>query len=250
VKIHRAIVATDANSEYYQFWPIVARRWASWGIIPTLAVVSDTKLDIDESLGDVIYHAPNPNVPTAQQAQVIRLFLAANFEDDVCLISDIDMLPLNRDYFLDSVQYYDSSNFVVYSSDAYLSGDPAYPAYPMCYLASEGENFKEIIDGNLESFNEIIVSWIDEGFGWHTDEKVFYQKLQKWESINHLTVTLRRGFNLSADPGAIRRIDRSWNSSYNKDMIQQKYYVDYHMPRPYKEYKSVIEEIYKKTEEQ
>lgn len=248
MKIQRAVMATDANSEYYQFWPVVAKRWSTWGITPTLAVVSDEKLDIDESLGDVIYRSPIPEVSTAQQAQIIRLFLAANFEDDICLISDIDMLPLRKEYFTDSVAPYDDMNFVVYSSDAYLPNDPAYPAYPMCYLASQGENFKEIIDGDLENFNDVVVTWIQEGFGWHTDERVFFQKLQKWEALNNLMVTLRRGFNMSSDPAVIARIDRSWNSFYNEDMIKQRYYIDYHMPRPYEAYKDQIDTIYSKTE--
>ena len=248
MKIQRAVMATDANSEYYQFWPVVAKRWSTWGITPTLAVVSDEKLDIDESLGDVIYRSPIPEVSTAQQAQIIRLFLAANFEDDICLISDIDMLPLRKEYFTDSVAPYDDMNFVVYSSDAYLPNDPAYPAYPMCYLASQGENFKEIIDGDLENFNDVVVTWIQEGFGWHTDERVFFQKLQKWEALNNLMVTLRRGFNMSSDPAGIARIDRSWNSFYNEDMIKQRYYIDYHMPRPYEAYKDQIDTIYSKTE--
>ena len=248
MKIQRAVMATDANSEYYQFWPVVAKRWSTWGITPTLAVVSDEKLDIDESLGDVIYRSPIPEVSTAQQAQIIRLFLAANFEDDICLISDIDMLPLRKEYFTDSVAPYDDMNFVVYSSDAYLPNDPAYPAYPMCYLASQGENFKEIIDGDLENFNDVVATWIQEGFGWHTDERVFFQKLQKWEALNNLMVTLRRGFNMSSDPAVIARIDRSWNSFYNEDMIKQRYYIDYHMPRPYEAYKDQIDTIYSKTE--
>ena len=250
MKIQRAIMATDANPEYYQFWPVVAKRWSSWGITPTLAVVSDKKLDIDETLGDVIYHTPNPDLPTAQQAQIIRLFLAANFIDDICLISDIDMMPLKKDYFTKSVESHGITNFVVYSSDAYHYGDPAYPAYPMCYLASEGENFKEIIDGDLESFNEIVAVWLEEGHGWHTDEKVFYQKLQKWDSVSNGMVLLKRGFAHDQPPDSYARIDRSWDSTFKEDQMTAGYYVDYHMPRPYEKYKEVIDNIYDKTEGQ
>jgi hypothetical protein len=250
MKIQRAIMATDANPEYYQFWPVVAKRWSSWGITPTLAVVSDKKIDIDERLGDVVYHIPNPDVPTPQQAQIIRLFLAASYEDDVCLISDIDMLPLRKDYFTKTVEHYNNANFVVYSSDAYPPADPAYPAYPMCYLASDGENFKEIIGGDLENFNDVVSAWLQEGHGWHTDEKVFFQKLQKWDAINNLMLLLRRGFNLSPDPASIARIDRSTGSIYDENLISSKFYVDYHMPRPYEKFKEVIDNIYEKTEEQ
>ena len=83
-------MATDANPDYYKFWPTVAKRWISWGITPTLFVISKDKLNIDSSLGDVVYVSPTTDVPTAHQAQIIRLFAAASFRKDVCIISDIE----------------------------------------------------------------------------------------------------------------------------------------------------------------
>jgi len=248
MKITRAILATNDNEQYYQFWPLVARRWQRWGIIPTLIVISDKKLDIDESLGDVIYYSPLEKQNTAHQAQVIRLFAAANFESDVCLVSDLDMMPLKKEYFTDAASYYDDEHFLVYSSDAYLPGDPAFPAYPMCYLCSKGINFKNIIEGNLSNFEDKFGEWMNYGYGWHTDEKVFYKKFQEW-APNHKKVTfLRRGFNISNSLLSIARIDRSNGCEHNKNLISQNFYVDFHMPRPYKQHSEIIDFIYSQTD--
>jgi hypothetical protein len=247
MKIQRAIMSTDANPEYYHFWPSVAKKWKKWDIVPTLVVISEEKLEIDESLGEVIYVTPEPTTPTAQQAQIARLFGAASFEDEICLISDIDMMPLKKEYFVNSVKDYDDEDFVAYSSDAYVPGNPAYPAYPMCYLCSKGSNFKQIIGANLDDFHAHVKDWLEHGFGWYTDEKIFYKKLQKWQSEQNIRL-LRRGFNLSPDPTSIGRIDRSCNSFYYDELLKNNFYVDYHMPRPYEKHKDTIDLIFKKSD--
>ena len=247
MNIDRAIVSTDDNPEYYKFWPVVARRWLSWGITPTLAAISDEKLDIDESLGEVVYIPPLEGVPTSHMAQISRIFMAASFGEDVCLVSDMDMMPLKKEYFVDTVKPYDNDAFIVYSADAYQPGNPAYPAYPMCYLCSTSNNFKQIIDGDLNNFNEKVREWMAHGFGWYTDEKVFYKKLTIWEKEKHQAVFLSRGFNISSHPLTIGRVDRSCNSEYSPKLLENNFYIDFHMPRPYCAYKDVIDEIYLKT---
>lgn len=249
MKIDRAIASTNNNPDYYQFWPLFAKRWLSWGITPTLIVISDEKLDIDESLGDVIYIPPASPVPTGNQAQIVRLFAAASYEEEICLISDIDMVSLQREYFSDSVKECDDDSFVVYSSDAYPPGDPAYPAYPMCYLCSKGSNFKEIIDGDLDNFHERVEEWMNYGHGWHTDEKVFYEKFMKWRSRDEKSVLLRRGFNISNHPMSIGRICRSYNCEYNENLLSKGFYIDFHMPRPYSAHKEIIDRVYEETKD-
>ena len=248
MKIDRVILSTNENVDYYEFWPLVAQRWKKWGITPTLSVVSDKKLNINEDLGDVIYSSPIKDIPSAQQAQIIRLFTAAQFENDVCLISDLDMLPLKKEYFTSPLSIHNNADFLIYSSDAYLPGNPAYPAYPMCYLCSKGINFKNILEGNLKNFEIKLKEWMNHGFGWHTDEKVFYEKFQKWSCNNKKNVFLRRGFNISNSPLSICRIDRGDGCNYNEALLSKNFYIDFHMPRPYNQYKDIIDHIYKITD--
>ena len=77
-KINRVILATDANPDYIQFWPIVAKSWKEIvEVKPTLALIANKETKIDESLGDVIRFEPIDGIPTSFQAQVIRLLLPA-----------------------------------------------------------------------------------------------------------------------------------------------------------------------------
>jgi len=248
MKIDRVILATDNNQEYYGFWPLVAKRWSSWGIKPELFVIAQNNLNIDDTLGNITYIKPIKGFSSAQQAQIVRFFGATKYKDEVCLISDIDMMPLNKDYFVQNVADYDDNNIVFYSSDAYLPENPAYPAYPMCYMSAQGKTFEEIIKSNLSNFSLEFAEWMSHGHGWFTDERVFFKKLDSWKANNQdRVVLLRRGFNMSNDPQTIRRIDRGNNSNYNKHFLDKNFYVDYHMPRPYKKYKNVIDLVYNST---
>lgn len=247
MNIDRVVVATNNNPEYYQFWPIFAKRWLSWGVVPTLIAISEDKLDFNEEIGEILYVYPVEGVSTAHQAQIVRLFAAASFEEDVCLISDIDMLSLNEGYFFTPAENCDENEFIVYSADAYMPGNPAYPAYPMCYLCSKGSNFKAIIDGNLHNFGARVKEWLGYGFGWYTDEKVFYKKLKEWKNKNRKITLLRRGFNTSNDPMIMGRIDRGNNCIYNEGLLDGGFYIDFHMPRPYEKHKEIIDEVFRRT---
>ena len=118
----------------------------------------------------------------------------------------------------------------------------------MCYLCSKGINFKNILEGNLKNFEIKLKEWMNHGFGWHTDEKVFYEKFQKWSCNNKKNVFLRRGFNISNSPLSICRIDRGDGCNYNETLLSKDFYIDFHMPRPYNQYKDIIEHIYKITD--
>ena len=160
------------------------------------------------------------------------------------------MLCLSKEYFLNSVELYDNDKLVIYSSDAYLPGNPAYPAYPMCYMAALGSKFKEIVGGDLDNFSEEVPKWMAHGHNWFTDEKVFYSKLKERQKEENDLVLLRRGFNNGNHPIFIRRIDRGNNCEVNENLLKENFYVDFHMPRPYKKYKSTIDHIYGATEKE
>ncbi len=50
LRLSRVILATDANSDYIEFWPIVAKAWKEIvGVKPTLALIAHKDVYIDES---------------------------------------------------------------------------------------------------------------------------------------------------------------------------------------------------------
>lgn len=231
--LHRAIIATDAHPNYIEFWPLVAQAWQEIvGIRPTLALIADKSVIIDETLGDVIRFEPIEGVPTSLYAQAIRLLLPALFEDEGCIISDIDMIPLSRDYFIDSVSNVPEDTFVVYRNKAY---HPNTKQYPMCYCAAYGKVWKEIFNvNNIKDVPRIIKKWHELNLGWSTDELLLYHYLNAWNKFSTNCIKL--------DHSVSKRIDRAhWG--YSSEKIKTGYYIDAHCLRPYKRHKKTIDTI-------
>ncbi len=231
-ELKRVILATNDHPHYIQFWPIVAPLWRAMGLVPTLAWIADKDCMIDTSLGDVIRVAPIPGVSGALQAQTIRLLLPALFPDDVCLISDIDMLPISQTYFMDGAKECPDDTFLVYRDQAY---GRHYRRFPMCYIAAKGKVFASVFEiSNLEEINATIANWASRGYGWNTDEKMLYIYLKCWESAGG-SVTY-----LGHDVGP--RIDRiDWPQAL--DALNITNYIDCHCPRPYLDYAESIDYI-------
>lgn len=231
LRIDRVIVSSDANQLYLPFWPIVAKTWKQLvSITPTLILVAPKDVVVDESLGDVIRFEPIPGIPTAFQAQVIRLLAPAYYENEVCIISDIDMIPLSKDYFLKSVAQIDEDCFVTFKDGAFAGQSIA--EYPMCYNVAKGSVFKELF--NIESIDDIpaiIKDWYALGWGWTTDQQILYRTLNAWHKQTGRLVKLGHTVD--------KRVDRGW-WGYDPDLLRSGYYVDCHMLRPYQQYEQQL----------
>jgi len=226
MSLDRVILSTDNNPTYIDFWEVTAKTWEKvTGLKPTLALIATQDVEIDESFGDVIRFEPIEGIPTSLQAQVIRLLLPTLFPDDVCLVSDIDMIPLQKSYFFDSVSSCDEDDFVVFRNRAYDGWE--IPQYPMCYVAGKGKTFQTLFDINgPEDFQEKIREWAGLELGWSTDERVLYQAVQEKEDA--LTICL-------LDQIVEKRLDRlDWQ--YKEETIDDRSLIDAHMLRPYKHY--------------
>lgn len=234
MEIDRVILSTDDNPDYIQFWPIVAKAWKKMGIKPTLALIGDSHTQIDETLGEVIRFSPIAGVPTALQAQVIRLLLPVYYPDECCLISDIDILPLRRTYFVDSIKHVPEDAFVVYRDRAFDSNTPQ---FPMCYVVAKGGAFMSLFQiKTSEEIPLIIQKWHQLNWGWTTDQRVLYDSLIRWDHFQKRCVKL--GHKVK------RRIDRGkWEKYKEISSLRRGYYIDAHLPRPYDQYKTSIDPL-------
>jgi len=242
IKIDRVILATNNNPDYIQFWPIVAKTWKEIiGVKPTLALISDENIEIDESLGEVLRFKTIPGVSTALHAQTIRLLLPAYYENEVCIISDIDMIPLSKKYFTDDIKDLPDDAFIVFKN-GYYEANIYHFKYPMCYNASKGKNFKEIFKiKNVNEIESIIKKWNSLNLGWGTDETILFKYLNNWKHYKTKCIKLGHFDD--------KRINRTnWN--YEEQKVKEGYYDDAHCPRPYIQYKEIIDYLFNLLEEQ
>ena len=102
MKVSCVLVACNDNPKYLQFWPIVKKAW--WDLVGLPCIMVYVGSTLPEELKNdpaVLHWKPSPSWPTATQAQVIRLLYPALLKcDGAVLLSDMDMIPMQRDFFI------------------------------------------------------------------------------------------------------------------------------------------------------
>ncbi len=228
MKIDRAILACDSNPNYTQFWPVVARAWADRiGVNPTLYYIGHN-CRLDKCGGEIVEIDPIPNIRTSFQAQCIRLLVPALYQDDVSIISDMDMIPISRAYFQDSIKDVDSDKFVIYRSyhespvDHESDHDLVRSEIPICYTAGLGKTWGEIFNTtDLSEIRRRLCIWYEDE-SWFSDQRMLYQCVTNWPEHE------RRCRFLSDAVTMFQRLDRS-TALKNVDDLDS--FTDFHLPR-------------------
>ena len=256
MKINRIFISTDDNPLYIQFLPMFSLAWQRLlGIKPTVAYVGnlDDKTHwMKEYCDDIIYYPKHNALPNGRcQTFAARMLMRYLYPDDICMISDIDMLPLNGRYFDELLANYSVEKFVSSGYNAYKFGDgdpkstikdPNLRKFPSCYTIATGKVWKEIINPNGLSDSDIVKSWFDIKYFDHKesvndpnfdDESLMRALIQKWNPSRDRVIGIDRNIVRTGFMGD--RLDRS-NWRFNMDMLKGGKYIDAHCPRPMAKY--------------
>jgi hypothetical protein len=237
MKINYVLLSSDENPLYLDFWPIVSKFWLEkFKITPILGLIcdEDTSL-IKTEYGFVKKFKKIEGVSVGLQSQVVRFFLSKDI-DGYCIISDIDMLPLSREYFSNVEDQLTPENIIIYSSnhkECLINNE-----YPMCYVSAHNKTFEKIleIDG---TWIEFVKKLNTRNQGWSTDQKYLFEKVNQHRNNDKNNVLLlEREWNSNPD----KRIDRG-NWRYVPELVTSGYYIDSHLLRPYNEYKQQINDL-------
>ena len=215
MRVDKVIMAVDDNRNYLDCWPIVSEFWKERiGITPILLHISDAESDfLPTKYGFIKKIRRHDRISTALQSQIVRLYGPSFFPDEVCMMSDVDMVPLKKSYFTDDVSQFDRDSFVV------LAPPYAFKTYPMCYSAALGSTYAKILrlDCSYEEFTErlAMLNW-----GWTTDEK-YLSKCIKESGFDKFEVVPHR-------PPRINKV----GLSYDMKQIDRDGYLDFHMRMP------------------
>jgi hypothetical protein len=240
MKVGTILVATDTNPLYCDFIPNFITTWKK--LIPEadicIVMIADEIPSRFRAFARYIHLIPPiPGIHTAFHAQCIRLLYPRHIvRNEGVLITDMDMLPMNRSYYVDSIANLSSDAFVVYR-DVCLPKEIS-----MCYNIAHPHTWRGVF--GTESIETVLRGWYVNanysgehgGSGWGTDQQILVTKFNEWNGTKVIlndVITRFARLDRVGDPRIFRNRQtlRSW--------IGQNAFADYHCLRPYLEYKDI-----------
>jgi len=262
IKIDRILISSDNNPLYIQFLPVVSLAWQKLiGIKPTLAYVSYDNENIDwakEYCQDIVVYKFGPEIKRGSTATFCaRLVVRTLFGNEICMVSDIDMIPLSKNIFVNLPSDFTRNKFLSIGYNVFKNGDgsPNDPAVrnsklrkvPSCYTIASSKVWKEIINPNNVSEKEILKQYYNIrdydsqeaiiNSGYFCDESLMRALLQRWNRDRSKVIGIDRNFSFD-------RLDRgNWN--INTEKLYRGEYIDAHCPRPMSSYEESIKSLTK-----
>jgi len=232
MKISHVLTSVNENGKYIKFIPLFIKTWTY--LFPEIEpIILYTGQNIDDMIVKhnihpkyikYIHHFYIEDVDTCFTAQIIRIFYPALVKsDNFVLISDIDMIPLNRKYY----ENVDATNeqFICYRSDCLGEG-----MYPICYNAAVPKKWSEIFQvfspQNIRDQIIHIYKKIDyngrENQSWYTDQFHLYYIISRRKDVLFLKDIQTGYYRLSSHEYKLENIDERINDGI---------YHDYHMSK-------------------
>lgn len=253
MKVDKVIFSSD-DSHYLDFWKTTSEvTLKKLGITPVLFHITDEDSDFYEDEFGLIKKIKRlPNYSDKIQAQSVRMYGTKYFQDEVCLISDIDMLLFNKEYLDKNLNGVDDEDIVILNSDAY---DPIRPEcvgihsgpdrYPICYIIAKGKIFDKILGTDIP-FDSYMDKVESVGFEGDNDEIYFGRCVNRNEEIT--VHKIKRGY--CSNFYVPNRIEKNIfdNNYYHYHLNLNGYvdlslYIDCHCKGPYSQYKHLIDKI-------
>lgn len=253
MKLDCILTSCNDNTLYCDFIPIFIKTWNK--LYPDVDIkiifIGNSIPDkFKEYNNNIILYIPESNISTAFISQYIRLLYPSllNYTNGI-LITDMDMLPMNKVYYVKNIQEYSDDKFI-YLRDVCLGGNEI----AMCYNVAINKIWKEIFNINSieditirlkEVFSSLTYGYQFRGCGWGSDQIDLYKYVMEWN------IKTNNFIKMSDYNTGYSRLDRDSRDSFStniseelKNKIKTGFFSDYHCLRPYSKYQDINEQIY------
>lgn len=185
MKIDIVLTSCNLNNYYLDLYPWAFKVWNErFGLDLHLILISDTIPDnLLKYKKFIILFEPIPQINTTYIAQVIRILYPCLFDNLNILITDIDIFPISKKYFFNSIDSYSNNQFIAYT-DRYLKSN----MIAICYNVANSNTWKKIFNiGSVSDINSILVSNYNEKYtgsknceGWYSDQKMLFNYIMEY----------------------------------------------------------------------
>ena len=255
-KNFRIVTTTNENDTYLPFWPTMAQHWKNFGGFDNITLGFVTEREEDDLLvsemrqyGEVILIKPIKGIDIGIQSKVSRMYLSSQKTDEYCIIADIDMYILNKNFLWDNwfSKVEENKLLAVGGNSGCYVGDQK-GKFPMAFTTAKGDVWSEIINPNNLNYEDLLNSWYTlkvcdmyestgNEFGKFSDESLLRGLIGLWGNYGGtLSYDHPKVKHIKRDDWAgchaMRRIDRI-NWSVNTNKLNEGFFIDCQPVRPF-----------------
>jgi len=255
------LTATDLNPMYYNFIPIFIKAWRK--LFPEInihiiLIANELIEELESYKAYIKLFKPIDGISTAFIAQNIRLFYPCLLNDAKggILITDMDMVPMGRSFYINSIKDISDNKFICYRPLNCVGPNEMV----ICYNIAHQNTWRDIFE--IQSINDIInvlrinytyyvgsniINYGHNLKGWIGDQLYLYKKTKEWNiKTNNLIILNNQIYVILGNFPYIKdSYYRLWKS-FPKEIeiiIKNDIMADFHMPRPYLINKNTIDYI-------
>ena len=234
MKLSTVLASVNNNSKYYSFIPKQILFWNHFKI-RFIAIFIGEKIpdELQPYSENIILWNKNIDLHSAYLAQNIRIFYPALLhlpENEMAMITDMDMLPMKDHYYTSGLDKYNIEDFIYYRN---IDGNQIY----MCYNAAHPSTWSKVfqikseddIERKLNENYHNAYDGIPGSNGWYSDQEIMYTALINYPYLHVLNRSIQR---LEVD------MYRDHLSNNDYDFISK--YDDAHFHRSYFDNESLI----------
>jgi hypothetical protein len=197
MKLTTVLASVNNNPNYYMFIPKQIHFWKKFNINFIAVFVGEVLPDeLIPYKENIILWNKNLDLNTAYVAQNLRMYYTSLLElpdDEMVMITDMDMLPTNNKFYLDGLEEFKHDDFIYFR---HVDGNQIY----MCYNAAHPKiwsklfcinNIHDISSKINENYNNNY-NYIHGSTGWFIDQEIMYTKLINYENLKILNRPIKR----------------------------------------------------------
>lgn len=197
MKLTTVLASVNLNSDYYLFIPKQILFWKKFDI-KFIALIVGNKIpdELLKSSDNIILWNRNLDLNSVFVAQNLRIYYTSLLDlpyDELVMITDMDMLPMNDRYYKYGLDNFSHNDFIYYR---HIDRNQIY----MCYNAAHPKIWSKIFNINNENDIEERIkktyinnyNGIPGSTGWFCDQEILYKYLIKYPYLKVLNRPIRR----------------------------------------------------------
>lgn len=197
MKLTTVVASVNNNPDYYRFIPKQIAFWRHFNI-KFLAVFVGTAIpeELEAYKENIVVWSRNSELNSIFVGQMIRIYYPALLslaDDELAMITDMDMLPTNDRYYKSGLESFTTTDFIYYRN---VDGNQIYMCYnaahPTTWATVFGVKSEDDIEAALRSTYSNTYDGRPGATGWYTDQKLLYSALIQYPHLKILNRPIKR----------------------------------------------------------